>query len=108
MVWRTTANGRRWSTSRPVRPYELGPTSTPEDPNVHLPLSLRDVTEETLPDGTVLLSYNDQPDRPAPLQLPEPDEPLEPLGGRRDRPPKPPSNDRWDRWGAGPLPRRGA
>lgn len=76
--------------------------ATPDDPRSNLPLSERAYTQELLPDGTVVTSYEDEPLVPtkAALELPEVD--LDSLGAMlkgRGRPPKAPrDDDRWARW----------
>jgi hypothetical protein len=106
-------NGRGYGTSRP-RSLSLQAPPTPLDPRSELPDSRRRFTDTTLPDGTVLRTWEDPPlggdEAPAgpPKEPPKlPDElherPLrwlefKPLG-KREGP---------DRWvgPAGPMPRR--
>jgi hypothetical protein len=86
-------SGRRYSA--PAADIDFGPSS-PVDGRVFLPLSERKVTETTLPDGTVLVSYSDPPLLSLLESAPEAFAAAG-LDWRKDKP-RPPKSDGKDRW----------
>lgn len=75
---------------------ELDGATTPPDPTADLPADQRDATEETLANGTVLTTYNEQPGPRVVDQLPEPDDHW-PLDPQLHRAPRGNSPDRWEK-----------
>jgi hypothetical protein len=88
-------SGRRYSA--PAADIDFGPSS-PVDPRVHLPISERVVVQTTLPDGTILQSYEDAPLVSLLDTLPDVEEaPGLRWPADKPRPPKGEGKDRWER-----------